>query len=126
MFRSIFVAWLAVAGSAACVGAGLAADARADHWRALLAREVPPGSDKAHARAVLEQNGLEPRQGTYTVAHDDGTTSSPCRLPRSALMAYEVSASRGLYLSYDVEVIVCFDEADRVEAHRVGVRNAGV
>lgn len=68
----------------------------------------------------------EVTEGTYRTAHPDGSETSECRLPDQALSAIERGAVRGLYVNWDIEITVCFDERDAVESHFVGAWNAGI
>ncbi|MEE4360122.1 MAG: hypothetical protein V2I63_01220 [Pseudomonadales bacterium] len=111
---------------AGCVTAPRALAEREAHWQALLAREAPIGAARAQVLDALERNGLPPTRGTYRTVHEDGRIESTCRLPDEGLTVLERGAVRGLYLSWDTEVTVCFDEAGRVEDHFVGSWNAGL
>lgn len=120
--------WLVVvpAALAGCITAPAMVRDREAHWRDMLEAQAPAGTARPDVESLLRNNGLQPGRGTYRTVHGDGSESSNCRLPERALSALERGAVRGLYLSWDIEVTVCFDENDRVEDHFVGAWNAGL
>lgn len=109
-----------------CVTAPAAIQERETYWRTILTEEAPAGTTRNAVRSVYQRHGLQPGEGTYHTVHADGSESSNCRLPDKALSAKDRSAVRGLYLNWDIEITVCFDEGDVVEGHYVGAWNAGI
>jgi hypothetical protein len=82
--------------------------------------------DRSVAPVPVRIDTAEVTEGTYRTAHPDGSETSECRLPDQALSAIERGAVRGLYVNWDIEITVCFDERDAVESHFVGAWNAGI
>ena len=117
---------VALAALGGCVTAPAMVRDREAHWRDVLEAQAPAGTSRFDVESLLRDNGLQPKSGTYRVVRNDGSESSNCRLPERALSALERGAVRGLYLNWDIEVTVCFDENDAVEAHYVGAWNAGI
>jgi len=123
---SLFASLTLLASLAGCVTAPHQLDERESYWREELARDAPVGTRKADVLALFAKHDLPVSEGTYRTAHPDGSETSNCRLPERALSAFERSAVRGLYMSWDIEITVCLDEKDAVEGYFVGSWNAGV
>lgn len=124
-----FTTWLVVLAAAAvagCVTAPGAVRDREAHWRQVLAGQAPAGTSRADVVAMFERNDLPVSEGTYRTIRDDGKETSNCRIPDRAVSGLERGAVRGLYIEWDIEVTVCFDENDVVEDHFVGAWNAGL
>lgn len=110
---------------AACASSS-SIDDRVDYWRAFLNKEAVIGSSGDAAMDAMRRSGLNPQSGTYTRVMSDGRRVSNCRDPRSAISGKEVSAVRGLYSRYDIEVTVCLTEDGRVEKHYVSAWHQGL
>lgn len=110
---------------AACAS-DAAIDARLDHWRTFLAREAPLGAAASTAMEAMGRAGLDPQSGTYVRVMNDGTRVSNCRDPRAAVSGRDISAVRGLYSRYDIEVTVCLAADGRVEKHYVAAWHQGL
>jgi len=123
---SVSATALLAAGIGGCFTAPSKIEELESSWRQILFEEAPLGTGKPDVRDFYSRHRLVATDGTYRTVREDGSVTSNCRLPDRSLSALDRGAVRGLYLGWDIEITVCFDERDNVEEHFVGAWNAGI
>jgi len=98
---------------AACAPLGQRAE-REEYWGRVLAAEVPPGTSRQDARRVLEARGLVVQYRPYA-----NLGERPDECPAARLYAFEYGRVQGLAPRFDVRLILCLDDADRVSRRYV-------
>jgi len=104
-FPLLLVAALLGAG---CVPLGQRAE-REEYWARFLAAEVPPGTSREDAQRMLEARGLVVRFRPYAELGE-----RPDECPAARLYASDYGRVHGLAPRFDVRLILCLDNDDRV------------
>jgi len=98
---------------AACAPLGQRAE-REEYWARVLAAEVPPGTSREEARRVLETRGLVVQYRPYA-----NLGERPDECPAARLYAFEYGRVQGLAPRFDVRLILCLDDEERVSRRYV-------
>lgn len=99
------------------VGGCALGDKRADReaaWARVLADEIPPGTTRAAATSMLEARGLVVQYRPYAELGE-----RPDECPAARLYAVDRGRVRGLAARFDVRLILCLDDEERVSRRYV-------
>lgn len=99
--------------TAACAPLGQRAE-REEYWARFLAAEVPAGTSREDARRMLEARGLVVQYRPYA---NLGERPDECAAAR--LYAFDYGRVQGLAPRFDVRLILCLDNEDRVSRRYV-------
>lgn len=98
---------------AACTPLGQRAE-REEYWGRILAAEVPAGTSREDARRMLEARGLVVQYRPYA-----NLGERPDECPAARLYAFDYGRVQGLAPRFDVRLILCLDNEDRVSRRYV-------
>jgi hypothetical protein len=98
---------------AACAPLGQRAE-REEAWARFLATEVPTGTTREDARQMLESRGLVVQYRPYA-----NLGERPDECPAARLYAFDRGRVQGLASRFDVRLILCLDNEDRVSRRYV-------
>jgi hypothetical protein len=98
---------------AACAPLGQRAE-REEYWARFLVAEVPPGMAREDARRMLEDRGLVVQYRPYA-----NLGERPDECPAARLYAFDYGRLQGLSPRFDVRLILCLDNEDRVSLRYV-------
>jgi hypothetical protein len=83
-------------------------------WARVLVDEIPPGTTRAAATSVLEARGLVVQYRPYAELGE-----RPDECPAARLYAVDRGRVRGLAARFDVRLILCLDDEERVSRRYV-------